>query len=90
MYEKQLGEKIKRLRNEKGLSQEKYALLIEMDRTYFVTVEMGKRNISLQIKNLPCVFADTGGSRHDWNGHRGENLIYIKARKYIQNQIKGI
>ncbi len=47
MYEKQLGEKIKRLRNEKGLSQEKFALLIDMDRTYFATVEMGKRNVSL-------------------------------------------
>lgn len=47
MYEKQLGEKIKRLRQEKGLSQEKFALLIEMDRTYFSTVEMGKRNVSL-------------------------------------------
>ena len=47
MYEKQLGEKIKRLRNEKGLSQEKFALLIEMDRTYFASVESGKRNISL-------------------------------------------
>lgn len=48
MYEKQLGEKIKMLRNNKGLSQEKFALLIDMDRTYFATVECGKRNISLQ------------------------------------------
>ena len=47
MYEKQLGEKIKKLRIEKGLSQEKFALLIDMDRTYFATVEMGKRNVSL-------------------------------------------
>ena len=47
MYEKQLGEKIKKLRNDKGLSQEKFALLIDMDRTYFATVEMGKRNVSL-------------------------------------------
>lgn len=47
MYEKQLGERIKALRNEKGLSQEKFAMLIEMDRTYFATVELGKRNVSL-------------------------------------------
>ena len=47
MYEKQLGERIKRLRKEIGLSQEKFALSIEMDRTYFSTVEMGKRNVSL-------------------------------------------
>lgn len=47
MYEKQLGERIKKLRLEAGLSQEKFALQIEMDRTYFATVESGKRNISL-------------------------------------------
>ena len=30
----------------KGLSQEKFALEIGMDRTYFASVEAGKRNIS--------------------------------------------
>lgn len=48
MIAKQLGEKIKELRKETGLSQEKFALKIDMDRTYFATVETGKRNISLQ------------------------------------------
>lgn len=47
MYEKQLGARIRQLRNNIGLSQEKFALSIEMDRTYFSTVEKGKRNISL-------------------------------------------
>ncbi len=47
MYEKQLGARIRQLRNNIGLSQEKFALSIEMDRTYFSTVEMGKRNVSL-------------------------------------------
>ena len=45
---KQLGERIKELRKKTGLSQEKFALKIDMDRTYFATVESGKRNISLQ------------------------------------------
>ena len=48
MIAKQLGERIKELRKETGLSQEKFALKIDMDRTYFATVESGKRNISLQ------------------------------------------
>lgn len=48
MIARQLGEKIKELRKETGLSQEKFALKIDMDRTYFATVESGKRNISLQ------------------------------------------
>ncbi len=43
-----LGKRIKDLRLSKGLSQEKFALSIEMDRTYFASVESGKRNISLK------------------------------------------
>lgn len=42
-----LGERIRSIRQERGLSQEKFALLIDMDRTYFASVESGKRNISL-------------------------------------------
>ncbi|MBM6947842.1 helix-turn-helix domain-containing protein [Mordavella massiliensis] len=48
MLAKELGERIKELRKKTGLSQEKFALKIDMDRTYFATVESGKRNISLQ------------------------------------------
>lgn len=42
-----LGKRIKALRIEKGISQEKFALSIGMDRTYFASVEAGKRNISI-------------------------------------------
>ena len=46
-----LGNRIRNLRIEKtGLSQEKFSLRINMDRTYLASVELGKRNIS--IKNL--------------------------------------
>ena len=47
MITKELGERIKQLRKERGISQEKFALKIDMDRTYFATVESGKRNVSL-------------------------------------------
>ena len=40
-------ERIKYLREEKGISQEKFALSIGMNRTYFASVEAGKRNISI-------------------------------------------
>lgn len=50
MIQQQLGARIKELRTSLGLSQEKFALKIGMDRTYFASVESGKRNIS--IKNL--------------------------------------
>lgn len=50
MITKKLGERIKNLRNNLGISQEKFALSIDMDRTYYASVESGKRNIS--IKNI--------------------------------------
>lgn len=47
------GKKIRKIRETKALSQEKFALLINMDRTYYASVENGKRNISLQnIKKI--------------------------------------
>lgn len=48
MLAKELGDRIKELRKRTGLSQEKFALKIDMDRTYFATVESGKRNVSLR------------------------------------------
>ena len=48
MIQIEFGKRIKSLRNETGLSQEKFALKIGMDRTYYASVESGKRNISLQ------------------------------------------
>lgn len=47
MIQKKIGERIKELRAATGLSQEKFALKIGMDRTYFSSVEAGKRNISI-------------------------------------------
>jgi transcriptional regulator with XRE-family HTH domain len=47
------GQRIRELRQKTGLSQEKFALMIGMDRTYFSSVESGKRNISLlNIKKI--------------------------------------
>lgn len=44
------GERCKQLREKINISQEKFALLIEMDRTYYSSIENGKRNVS--IKNI--------------------------------------
>lgn len=43
-----LGHRIKELRTKSGISQEKFALSIGMDRTYLTSVETGRRNISIQ------------------------------------------
>ena len=50
MITKKFGKRIKHLRNALGISQEKFALSIDMDRTYYASVENGRRNIS--IKNI--------------------------------------
>lgn len=53
MITKEFGQRLKELRQETGLSQEKIALKISMDRTYYASVEAGRRNISLEnIKKI--------------------------------------
>ncbi|MDD4690351.1 MAG: helix-turn-helix transcriptional regulator [Eubacteriales bacterium] len=47
MITEKIGNRIRELRNQTGLSQEKFAQKIGMDRTYFASVELGKRNISI-------------------------------------------
>lgn len=42
------GSRVKELRLARGQSQEKFALQIDMDRTYLATIESGKRNVSLE------------------------------------------
>ena len=45
MITDKIGNRIRELRSHTGLSQEKFAQKIGMDRTYFASVELGKRNI---------------------------------------------
>ncbi len=53
MIIKKLGARIRELRLKTGLSQEKFSLKIGMDRTYYASVENGKRNISIiNIKKI--------------------------------------
>ena len=63
MVAKKFGDRIRSLRLKKGLSQEKLALSIEMDRTYYASVESGKRNIS--IKNIEKIAKGLGVSIED-------------------------
>ena len=53
MITKDFGQRLKELRTQTGLSQEKFALKIGMDRTYYASVEAGRRNIALEnIKKI--------------------------------------
>ena len=44
-----IGKKLKVLRTEKKLSQEKLAHLANLDRTYIPDIEKGERNISVTV-----------------------------------------
>lgn len=53
IIKKAFGACVRRFRTDTGLSQEKFALKINMDRTYFASVESGRRNISIEnIKKI--------------------------------------
>ena len=43
----QFGQRVKSLRNKLGLSQESFAELSGLDRTYISGIERGRRNVSL-------------------------------------------
>lgn len=53
MITEDFGKRLKELRSQAGISQEKFALKIGMDRTYYASVEAGRRNIALEnIKKI--------------------------------------
>ena len=42
-----IGKRLRELRTKKGLSQEKFSFICELDRTYIASIEQGKRNVSV-------------------------------------------
>ena len=58
-----VGRNICRLRNERGITQEKVCELADVDRGYYQQVESGKQNMSMDYldrvrKALKCQWAD--------------------------------
>ncbi|HAP70338.1 MAG TPA: transcriptional regulator [Flavobacteriales bacterium] len=47
--QQRLGIRVKQLRTEMGLSQERLAELANLDRTYIADIEAGKRNVSITV-----------------------------------------
>lgn len=43
------GLRLREIRMKRNLSQEKFASLIGIDRTYVASIELGKRNVSLRM-----------------------------------------
>ena len=53
MFQVRFGKACREYREKMNISQEKFALSIGMDRTYYSSVEAGKRNVSIQnIKKI--------------------------------------
>ena len=48
MIKAKVGKRIKELRNKLGISQEELAFRSEIHRTYIASLEVGKRNISIE------------------------------------------
>lgn len=46
--EKKFGQRIREIRENQGISQEQFALKIGLDRTYYNSVENGRRNVSIR------------------------------------------
>jgi len=46
---KKFGKNLKRLRLEKGISQESLALSADLDRTCIPSIEKGERNVSITV-----------------------------------------
>ena len=65
---------VRKFRLETGLSQEKFALKIDMDRTYYASVESGKRNLS--IMNIEKIALGLGISLTD---------LFSAVEKYREN-----
>ncbi len=64
MIQKQVGLRIKEIRHAKKLSQEECSFNVELDRTYWSSVERGLRNIS--INNLHKICLSFGISLKDF------------------------
>ncbi len=49
MIQKQVGKRIKELRKRLGYSQEEFADIADVHRTYIASLEVGKRNVSIIV-----------------------------------------
>jgi transcriptional regulator with XRE-family HTH domain len=82
----QFAERVRQLRQQKGLSQEELAFRANLDRTYISDIERAKRNISVfNIRSIADslgvtiadLFSPTGGDASASNP-AGENLYLVK------------
>lgn len=64
MVLEKIGARVRELRKAQNLSQEKFALKAEIDRTYLAGIEQGKRNPSM--KNMEKIINALGTTFHQF------------------------
>lgn len=64
MVLEKIGARIRELRKAQNLSQEKFALKAEIDRTYLAGIEQGKRNLSM--RNMEKIINALGTTFHQF------------------------
>jgi transcriptional regulator with XRE-family HTH domain len=57
------GNRVRQLRKAKGVSQEAFAHAVQIDRSYFGSIERGERNVSLE--NICLIAAGLGVPPHE-------------------------
>lgn len=97
MIQKQLGERLKQYRMAQGYSQERFATICGLDRTYIAGIESGKRNITIENANkiatalkisLAELFDFTKPVRQNFViTINGENFI-LESSKEITSEMK--
>jgi transcriptional regulator with XRE-family HTH domain len=69
-YLAQLGDNIRKARNQRGYSQEEFAEIAGFSRSYYTEIETGKRNIS--VLNLVKI---AEALKADWTEILGSNKL---------------
>lgn len=98
MIKEKLGQEIRRLRTSQGYSQEDFAKLSGIDRTYISSVERGKRNVSIEnIEKIAKALNVTLSELFSFNRPiqrtiiltvNGEQFI-LESNKELTKDIKG-
>ena len=80
MIQEKVGQRIKELRGQLGISQEELAARANLDRTYITSVERGKRNISIGtlekiVLQLNCTMHEFFFFFFDYGGKMNTELL---------------
>ncbi len=97
MEKEKIGERIKHIRNSKGISQEKLALSSGLDRTYINSVENGKRNITIDTLSKITTSLDVSlkdffdtNYKFDYNPSDTVFLICCDKINYERTMVQGV